>query len=47
MADDRETHRWVGDQLMNLLGYNTPTTVSFVIRLGTENHSFFALSRVW
>lgn len=37
MEDDKATNRWVGDQLMNLLGYNTPTIVSFVIGLGTHS----------
>jgi hypothetical protein len=40
MADDKETRRWVGDQLINLLGYNNPTTVSFVIGLGTFSFLF-------
>ncbi|KAG0587933.1 hypothetical protein M758_2G172300 [Ceratodon purpureus] len=39
MADDKETSRWVGDQLINLLGYNNPTTVSFVIALAKKTSS--------
>ncbi|XP_024374932.1 pre-mRNA-splicing factor ATP-dependent RNA helicase DEAH1 [Physcomitrium patens] len=36
MADEKATRLWVGDQLMNLLGYNTPTTVSFVIGIAKK-----------
>lgn len=34
MADEKETRQWVGDQLLNVLGLNTPTMVSFVIGIG-------------
>ncbi len=34
MGDDKETMIWVGDQLHDLLGYNMPAIVSFVVGLG-------------
>lgn len=34
MGDDKETRIWVGDQLHDLLGYNMPAIVSFVVGLG-------------
>ena len=47
MADDKEIRRWVGDQLINLLGYNNPTTVSFVIGLGTEHRFLLSLGVIY
>jgi hypothetical protein len=34
MGDDKETRIWVGDQLHDLLGFNMPAIVSFVVGLG-------------
>jgi hypothetical protein len=31
MADEKETRRWVGDQLINFHAFNNPTVVLFVI----------------
>ncbi|CAK9203293.1 unnamed protein product [Sphagnum troendelagicum] len=39
MGDDKETRIWVGDQLHDLLGYNTPAIVSFVVGLAKKASS--------
>lgn len=45
MGDDKETRIWVGDKLHDLLGYNMPAIVSFVVGLG-KCFALFLLSFV-
>jgi pre-mRNA-splicing factor ATP-dependent RNA helicase DHX16 len=39
MGDDKETRIWVGDQLHDLLGFNMPAIVSFVVGLAKKASS--------
>lgn len=39
MAEDKETRCWVGDQLINLLGFNNPAIVAFVIGLAKKSRA--------